>query len=165
MPDAKDKARAGLSEYEMRGNFVRLVFADDVGRFQRFCNVLSDALPADTAAIIRGSSITGQRWEDGTPFDRDGPGTSDIDLTLVGGPVLDHYREDAFYIPGMHSKPLSEDHPDIAPGLVPLRQKLIGMVHRPVNIQGTRNWVLFAREHLMGQPYLTLFGKLDTNTN
>ena len=30
------------------------------------------------------------------------------------------------------------------------------------NIQGTRNWVMFVREHLMGQPYLTLVGKLET---
>ena len=30
------------------------------------------------------------------------------------------------------------------------------MVGRPVNIQGTRDWVMYVREHLMGQPYLTL---------
>jgi hypothetical protein len=35
------------------------------------------------------------------------------------------------------------------------------MVGRPVNIQGTRDWVMFVREHLMNQPYLTLIGKLE----
>ena len=30
------------------------------------------------------------------------------------------------------------------------------MVGRPVNIQGTRDWIMFFREHVMGQPYLTL---------
>ena len=35
------------------------------------------------------------------------------------------------------------------------------MVRRPVNIQATRDFVMFVREHLMGQPYLTLCGKLE----
>ncbi len=33
-------------------------------------------------------AITGSRWEDGAPFDAAGPGTSDLDLTFVGGEVL-----------------------------------------------------------------------------
>ena len=36
------------------------------------------------------------------------------------------------------------------------------MVGRPVNIQGTRDWVMYFREHLMGQPYLTLVGKVES---
>ena len=66
-----------------------------------------------------------------------------------------------FYIPGAHSKPLSDKDPDISPQLVPLRKRLSAMVGRPVNIQGTRDWVMFVREHLMNQPYLTLIGKLE----
>jgi hypothetical protein len=31
-----------------------------------------------------------------------------------------------------------------------------------VNIQGTRDWIMFVREHLMGQPYLTLIGKVES---
>ena len=161
MSEGSEKTHAGLSEYEMRGTLVRLAFGDDVRRFQEFVDVLSAGVPAETAAVMRGSSITGRRWEDGSPFDSEGPGTSDLDLTLVGGPILEHFREDAFYIPGVHSKPLGEAFPDIAPGLVTLRQRLIEIARRPVNIQGTKDWVLFAREHLMGQPYLTLFGKLQ----
>lgn len=38
----------------------------------------------------------------------------------------------------MHSRPLSEVDPDIAPDLMPLREKLMAMVRRPVNIQATR---------------------------
>ena len=30
----------------------------------------------------------GMRWKDGAPFDAEGPGTSDLDLTLVGGDAL-----------------------------------------------------------------------------
>lgn len=162
MADVKSKAKAGLSEYEMRGNLVRLAFGDDVQRFQKFVDVLSAGVPPDTAAVMRGSSVTGKRWEDGAPFDGAGSGTSDLDLTLVGGPILAEFREDAFYIRGVHSKPMGDEFPDIAPNLVPLRKQLIEIAGRPVNIQGTKDWVLFAREHLMGQPYLTLFGKLAT---
>jgi hypothetical protein len=43
---------------------------------------------------------------------------------------------------------------------VPLRERLMAMVHRPVNIQGTRDWVQSLRGELLGQPYLTLFGSV-----
>lgn len=153
---------AGVPEDEMRSTLVRLVFGGDPSRYDEFCRVLREAIPANTAATLRGSSITGVRWGDGAPFDADGPGTSDLDLTLVGGDVLGCYKKiDGFYIPGVHSKPISEKAPDIAPDLVPLREQLMGMVGRPVNIQATRDWIMFVREHLMGQPYLTLLGKLE----
>ena len=156
-----DKTRAGLSEAEMRDNLLRLAFGGEETRFQAFLNVIIAAVAPDVAAVMRGSSVTGKRWEDGEPFDHDGPGTSDLDLTLVGAACLEHYTSEGFYIPRIHSKPLSDEHPDIAPTLLPLREQLMALVHRPVNIQGTRDWVMFCREHLMGQPYLTLFGKLD----
>ena len=106
--------------------------------------------------MLRGSAITGQRYIDGAPFDADGPGTSDLDLTLVGADVLKYYS--AFWIPGIHSKPLSDTDPDIAPALVPLRRQLMEIVRRPVNIQGTRDWIQHFRGDIMDQPYLTLFG-------
>jgi len=109
--------------------------------------------------VLRGSAVTGFRHSDGAPFDADGPGTSDLDLTLVGADVLKHFS--AFWIPAIHSKPLSDTDPDIAPKLVPLRQELMGMVQRPVNIQGTSDWVQFFRGDIMEQPYLTLFGTLN----
>ncbi len=152
--------RAGLSEQEMRENVIRLAFGGDRQRYDQFLEVLQQAIPDNTAAVMRGSSITGVRWEDGSPFDADGPGTSDLDLTLVGGDIIGCYKLDGFYIPGVHSKPLSEKDPDIAPELIPLRTRLIDMVRRPVNIQATRDFIMYVREHLMGQPYLTLCGKL-----
>jgi hypothetical protein len=156
-----DSAVAGMSEDEMRENVVRLVFGGDRRRFDEFCAVLRDVLPPGTAAVLRGSAVTGVRWGDGAPFDVDGPGTSDLDLTIVGKDVLEYYTFDGFYIPGVHSIPLSDKHPDIAPGLVPLRERLMQMVGRPVNIQGTRDFVMYVRGHLMGQPYLTLVGKVE----
>jgi hypothetical protein len=161
MDQEGEVVRAGMTEAEMKDNVVRLVFGGDAPRLEEFCEVLGRAIPLDTAAVLRGSSVTGTRWEDGAPFDADGSGTSDVDLTLVGGTVLDWYTSDGFYIPAIHTKPLSEKHPDIAPDLVALRQQLTAMVNRPVNIQATRDWTMFVREYLMGQPYLTLIGKLD----
>jgi hypothetical protein len=159
--ESDETTHAELAEAEMKENVVRLAFGGDPGRFEDFCDVLERAVPLDTAAVLRGSAVTGKRWEDGAPFDADGPGTSDLDLTLVGGEILDSFHADGFYIPGVHSKPLSEKDPDIAPALVPLREQLTAMTGRPVNIQGTRDWVMFVREYLMGQPYLTLIGKLE----
>jgi hypothetical protein len=119
-------------------------------------------VPDDTAVVVRGSSITGRRASNYVPFDADGPGTSDLDLTLVGNDVLKLYdRETGFYIGRVHSKPLSDEHPDIAPELLPLRRRLMDIAGRAVNIQGTKDWVMYFREHVMGQPYLTLVGKVS----
>jgi hypothetical protein len=161
MSDEKETPDTSLTDEEMKSNCLRLVFHDDPRRFEEFCDVIERALPPDTAAVIRGSAVTGTRWEDGTPFDGDGPGTSDVDLTLLGGNVLDLFTKEGFYIPGIHSKPLSEKHPDIAPDLLSLREQLTSMVNLPVNIQATRDWTMFVREYLMGQPYLTIIGKVD----
>ena len=161
--DAKDeggKVVGGMSEEEMRERVIRLAFGGDPRRFEEFCEVVRGAIPPDTCVVLRGSSVTGVRYDDGAPFDADGPGTSDLDLTLVGVEVLGHYILDGFYIPGVHTKPLSDKDPDIAPELVPLRDRLVAMVKRPVNIQATRDFVMQLRGDLMGQPYLTLIGKV-----
>lgn len=139
-----------------RQSVLRLAFHNDRTLFDRFCQITRDAVPEAHAAVLRGSSVTGKRHSDNAPFDADGPGTSDLDLTLVGSDVLRYFS--AFWLPAFHSKPLSEVDPDIAPDLVPLRQQLMDMVHRPVNIQGTCDWVQFFRGDIMEQPYLTLFG-------
>jgi len=149
-----------MSEAEMRERVIKLAFGGDEARFSEFCEVVRQAIPEDTAVVLRGSAVTGCRWKDGTPFDGDGPGTSDLDLTLVGTEVLGEYILDGFYLPGIHTKPLSDKDPDIAPNLIPLREKLVGMVKRPVNIQATRDFVMQLRGDWMGQPYLTLIGKI-----
>ena len=146
----------------MRQRVIDLAFGADPERYRAFCRALQEAVPEGTAAVLRGSAVTGQRHNDGAPFDADGPGTSDLDLTLVGKEILRFYTPlTGFYIPGVHSKPLSDTDPDIAPDLRPLRRKLMLMAGRPVNIQGTRDWIMFFREHVMGQPYLTLIGKVE----
>jgi hypothetical protein len=145
-----------LTEEQKRATMIRLVFNGDESRFERFCTTVRDAIPLGVGAVIRGSAVTGQRWKDGAPFDADGPGTSDLDLTLIGGEALKLFRMDGFYLPGLHSRPLTNDDEPIAPELVPLRAKLMAMVGRPVNIQATGDLVMFLRGDLLGQPYLTI---------
>src|SRR5215212_11335253 len=149
-----------MSEREMRERVVKLAFGGEESKFEEFCRIVREAVPPDTTVVLRGSSVTGERYDDGAPFDADGPGTSDLDLTLVGTDILGEYILDGFYLPGIHTKPLSDKDPDIAPSLVPLREKLVGMVKRPVNIQATRDFVMQLRGDWMGQPYLTLIGKI-----
>jgi hypothetical protein len=156
--------QGGLAEDEKRANVIRFVFAGDRGRYDAFCQAIRAAVPAGTTAILRGSAVTGCRWKDGAPFDADGPGTSDLDLTLVGDAAIGLFSIAGFFVPGIHSRPLSDGDPDIAPSLVPLRRQLMAMVGRPVNIQASREIVIAVRGDLLDQPYLTLVAIPDTPT-
>lgn len=148
-----------LTQDQRRDNVVRLVFGGDRRRFEEFCRVVKEAIPPDTAVVLRGSAVTGERWKDGARFDADGQGTSDLDLTLVGADAIGLFKLTGFFVPGVHSRPLSDEDPDIAPDLVPLRQRLMAMVRRPVNIQASRDIVIQFRGDLIGQPYLLLIDK------
>ncbi|HEX9366717.1 MAG TPA: hypothetical protein VF921_08820 [Vicinamibacterales bacterium] len=150
-----------LTDSEKRENVIRLAFGGDPRRLDAFVQLIKDAVPENTGAVLRGSVVTGFRWKDHAPFDCDGPGTSDLDLTLVGHRILDYYKLTGFFVPGVHSRPVSEADLDIAPDLLPLREKLMDIVKRPVNIQGTRDFVMYLRGELLGQPYLTLIEKND----
>jgi hypothetical protein len=159
MAEDKDE-KFELTQAEMRENVIRLAFGGDERRFEEFCQIVKEAVPEAHAAVLRGSAVTGYRHDHKTRFDGDGPGTSDLDLTLVGADVLRYYSFDGYFIPGIHTRPLSEEDPDIAPELVPLREKLMAMVRRPVNIQGTRDIMQYVRGDMLGQPYLILFGTI-----
>jgi hypothetical protein len=159
--DGRETIEQGeMNDEEKRARVIELAFGGDRKRFEEFCEVVRASIPEGTCVVLRGSCVTGERWRDGAPFDADGQGTSDLDLTLVGEEVLGYYILDGFYLPGVHTKPLSDKDPDIAPELVPLRDKLITMVNRPVNIQATRDIVMRLRGDWLGQPYLTLIGKV-----
>jgi hypothetical protein len=77
----------------------------------------------------------------------------------VGDEVIGLFKVTGFFVPGIHSRPVSEEDPDIAPGLIPLRETLIVMTGRPVNIQASRELVLQFRGGLLDQPFLTLIEK------
>jgi hypothetical protein len=153
--------QAELSEEEKRESVIRLAFDNDPAKLDAFVEEIRRVIPENTGVVLRGSAVTGCRWKDGAPFDADGSGTSDLDVTLVGHRALDFFKVTGFFVPGVHSRPLSDEDPDIAPALVPLREKLMAMVGRPVNIQGTRDFVMYLRGELIGQPYLTLIDKRD----
>ncbi|HEX6323764.1 MAG TPA: hypothetical protein VFZ36_08560, partial [Vicinamibacterales bacterium] len=124
----------GLTDEEKRQNVIRLAFGGSEERFAQFVQVIREEIPPGTGVILRGSAVTGTRWKDGAPFDAEGEGTSDLDLTLVGDRVIGQFTVTGFFVPGMHSRPLSEEDPDIAPDLIPLRETLMAMTGRPVNI-------------------------------
>lgn len=149
--DAKE-----MTEEEILARIIRLGFDGDRRRFAQFHELLQTGLPQGTGVALRGSVVTGERWQDGAPFDADGQGTSDLDVALVGGKVIECWHEEEFYIPGLHTKPLGDKAPDIAPALNPLRQELQRVARRPVHIQATTNFILFVRDVLLNEPYFML---------
>ncbi len=153
--------QGGLTDEAKRENVIRLAFRGRADSYEAFCRTLVDEIPAGTTVVLRGSAVTGYRWKDHAPFDSEGPGTSDLDVTLVGEKAIGLFKLTGFFVPGVHSRPVSEDDPDIAPDLVPLRERLMAMVQRPVNIQASREIVIQFRGDLLDQPYLVLCSKPD----
>ncbi len=154
-----DDVQGGLSEREKRENVIRLAFGGSVEEYEKFCRTLEQFVPPGTTVVLRGSAVTGRRWRDNAAFDADGPGTSDLDVTMVGDGPIQYFVATGFYVPGVHSRPLCDEDPDVAPALVPLRRQLMDMVKRPVNLQASRDVVIAFRGDLLDQPYLTLFTK------
>ena len=149
MPFSADEPRTKSIE-----RVVRLAFNGDRVRYARFISELQAVTPSDGEVILRGSAVTGTRWADHQPFDSDGPGTSDLDVTFVGGGML--RRWDEFYIPALHTVPLSDEHPDACPEFAALRASLSRLAGRPVNLQATTSLVQYARDVIFDQPYVTL---------
>ena len=145
-----------MSEAEIRSRIITLGFGGDERFFIAFYRKLQQGLPEGTGIVLRGSVITNKRHEDGAPFDSQGKETSDLDVTLVGSKVMSAWNSDAFYIPGLHTKPLCDSDPQVAPSLNPLRESLQALVGRPVNFQATSSFVLYTRDVLLGEPYFVV---------
>lgn len=157
MPDPTDIT--GEPAAETLARVVRLGFGGDSARFAQFVQILRDVTPPDAYVMLRGSAVAGTRWADGAPFDADGPGTSDLDLTFVGASMLQTFND--FYIPGLHSAPLCDERPDASPALAPVRRTLSSIAGRPVNIQATSDFVQYVRDVTMQQPYVVLLERQD----
>ena len=99
-----------LTEEQKRANFLRLVFDGDEKKCDEFCEAIRAAIPPGTEVVVRGSAVTGKRWNDDQPFDHDGPGTSDLDLTLVGAEAVGLFKLTGFYVPSLHSRPVSDHY-------------------------------------------------------
>ena len=153
-PDGDPAHPDDLPDEAVRDRIVRLAFGGDQERYDLFVNAIRDVVPPDVKVVLRGSAVTGKRWADGKPFDDEGPGTSDLDLTLVGRDMVKCFTE--YYIPGLHSVPLSEAHPEASHVFLPLRRALCGLANRPVNIQATVDFVQYARDLLFDQPFFVM---------
>jgi len=156
MEKSKSKEAKDMSPEQMEARIVRLAFDGDQLRFREFTAKLKAGLPEGTGVALRGSVVTNERYEDGKQFDAGGRGSSDLDVTLVGDKVMEFWNEDGFYIPALHTKPLFDDDPGVAPGLNPLREELQKIAGRPVAFQATANLILYARDVLFNEPYFTL---------
>src|SRR6476619_6576801 len=135
-----------MSENEIRSRIITLAFGGDEKLYIAFYRKLQQGIPEGTGIVLRGSVVTNKRHEDGAPFDSQGKGTSDLDVTLVGNKVMGEWSSDAYYIPGLHTKPLCDSDPLVAPSLNPLRESLQQLVGRPVNMQATSSLVLYGRD-------------------
>ena len=145
------------SQDAIRERVTRLAFGANPKKFDEFIRVLDEATPDGVDVILRGSSVTGHKWGSDEPFDAEGPGTSDLDVTFVGGDMVTLFNE--FHIPGVHSVPLSEEHPTASQALMDLRRRLCTLTQRPVNLQATTSFVQYLRDVVMDQPYLILLKK------
>jgi hypothetical protein len=145
-----------MTDGAIRERIIDLGFGGDEKLLEEFCAKLRASLPPDTGVALRGSVVTNERYEDHREFDAEGDRTSDLDVTLIGHAVMKEWLDNAFYIPALHTKPLCDKDPDIAPALKPLREELQQMVKRPVNFQATANFILFVRDVLFDQPYYML---------
>ena len=148
------------SQDTIRERVICLAFGGEPRRLEEFVRVIDEETPAGVEVILRGSAVTGHKWMSSEPFDADGPGTSDLDVTFVGGGMVTLFRE--FHIPEIHSVPFGDAHPFAAPALANLRKQLCAMVGRPVNIQATTSFVQYVRDVVMDQPYLVLLKKPDS---
>lgn len=153
---ADPKNAKDMTDEQIKDRIVRLAFDGDTLRYREFCARLKSGLPEGIGVALRGSVVTNKRWEDGKPFDSEGRGSSDLDVTLIGEKAMSFWKEDAFYIPGLHTKPLCDDDPDIAPALNPLREELQKLAGRPVAFQATSNFILYSRDVLFDEPYCTV---------
>ena len=145
-----------MSDEQVEHRIIRLAFEGDQLRYRDFCARLKAGLPEGTGVALRGSVVTNKRFEDGKPFDAGGRGSSDLDVTLVGSKVMEYWNAEAYYIPALHTKPLCDKDPGIAPGLNPLREELQKLAQRPVNFQATANLILYARDVLFDESYYTV---------
>jgi hypothetical protein len=149
------------TQREFRERVIKLAFGGDETVYNEFVKTLSDGTPDGVQVILRGSAVTGHKHGSDEPFDHDGPGTSDLDVTFVGGNMVMLFR--SFHIEGIHSAPLSKEHPFASPALGPLRERLCEMTGRAVNLQATTSLVQYLRDIVMDQPYLVLLDKRDAD--
>lgn len=146
----------GSEEPDLLDAAVARAFDGDAGRFGRFMSILQEAVPRGTRIALRGSVVQGESYRTGEPFDAKGPGTSDLDLVLLGDEAMALWRPDAFYVPGVNTYPLYDGQRWVAPDLDPARSAAQEVAERPVAVQAMARWFLDLRSGLQGTPYVLL---------
>ncbi|MFI5291389.1 MAG: hypothetical protein ACHQ02_00830 [Candidatus Limnocylindrales bacterium] len=131
-------------------------FGGDADRLRRFVATLQAALPAGTIIVLRGSTVAGTSYETGDAFDAAGPGTSDLDIVVIGDATMELFDNDARLMGGINTLPLSDKEPGIAPALDTARRAAQAIVGRPVSIQAMTTWFLFMRSIVQDQPFAVL---------
>ena len=154
------KRDSELTDDEMRANTIKLAFDGDSQRFEEFCRILEDGIPEGVGAVLGGSSVMGHSFE-GDPYDAEGPGSSDLDIYLIGNEAMKFFSLDGMQLPAVHTHPAKDGDEEIAPDLKPLRHRLKQIVGREVTLQASQNFYYWFRERILGQPYLLLAGTLD----
>lgn len=150
---------AGSDEPALLTGAVERAFGGDVERFGRFMSALQQGVPPGTRLVLRGSAVQGISYKTGEPFDARGPGTSDLDIVLLGDEAMAAWAPDAFYVPGVNTQPLYDDAPDVAePALERARRAAQAVAGRPVAVQAMARWFLDLRSGLQGTPYVVLGG-------
>jgi hypothetical protein len=140
---------------ELTDAIVNRAFRGDPELYHEFLATLREPI-GDTDIVLRGSAVTGHSYREHERFDAHGPGSSDLDIVLVGPHAFRHWVPDAFYLAGVNTVPLSDKTPWVAPGLDPARRAAQELVRRPVNIQAMARWFLEIRAVVQGQRHVTL---------
>ena len=151
VPDEPAESQQALLE-----GVVRRVFGGDRRRLERFVDCLRVGLPVGTKIALRGSAVAGSSYVTGEPFDAAGSGTSDLDVVVIGDEVMDLFSSEAWYVPGVNSKPLCDADRWVAPDLDAVRTRAQALVRRPVAIQAMAGWFLDVRAVVQGQPHVLL---------
>jgi hypothetical protein len=131
-------------------------FGGDPADLARFIERLRSGLPAATTIALRGSAVVGHRHTEETPFDGDGPGTSDLDIVAVGEDAVELWVPEARLLGGINTLPLSDEATWVAPGLDDARRQAQAVVRRPLSIQAMAGWFLDLRAVVQRQPYVIL---------
>jgi hypothetical protein len=143
---------------ELLGELVARAFDGDWDRYAAFVATLRSGLPADTRIVVRGSAVQGESYKSGERFDARGPGTSDLDIVLLGDAAMALWRPDAYYLANVNTIPLDDAAPTVAPDLETTREAAQEIARRPVAIQAMAPWFLELRSALQGTAYLLLDG-------
>jgi hypothetical protein len=150
---------ADSEEPQLLAAAIQRAFDGDLDRFGRFMTALQGGVPPGTRLILRGSAVQGESYKTGEPFDARGPGTSDLDVVLLGDAAMASWEPEAFYLPGVNTQPLYDDAPDLAhPSLERARREAQAAAGRPVSLQAMARWFLDLRSGLQGTPYVVLGG-------